>query len=296
MDVAVLIPCYNEETTVTKVVTDFKNELPDARIIVFDNNSSDETGKRAEDAGAEVVFIGRRGKGYLTQKMFELIDADIYVMVDGDDTYFAKDVHAVAELVMQENADMAVGRRVPVSDKAMKKINRFGNVFFSRIMSFFFRVRLHDTLSGYRVFNREFIQTIPILSREFQVEAEMTLQALSKGMRVQEVDVDYKERPQGSKSKLSAFRDGYMVLSTIVALFRDLRPLTFFGWIAFTLWAGSLGYGAYVHQAVRYANLFDTVMIVSAFIVGWFFLLIGFSLHTINRRFAEIDSVLKKRK
>lgn len=294
MDIVVLIPCFNEEQTIAKVVKDFKSELKDARIIVFDNNSTDNSAKFAKEAGAEVSFVARLGKGYLMQKMFEQVEADVYVLVDGDDTYFAKDVHKLIEPVVGGEADMIVGSRVPVSGKAMKILNRFGNVFFSRIMSMYFGVVLKDTLSGYRVFNHEFKQTVPILSYEFEVETEMTLQSLSKGLRVKEIDVDYKERPAGSVSKLSVFKDGYMVLSTMVTLFRDLRPLTFFGWLAIMSWVSAFGYGNFVYQAVRKANLLDTIIITTVFLVGWILLLIGFSLHTINRRFAELTNVLRR--
>lgn len=294
METVVLIPCYNEEQTIAKVAQDFKEALPRARIVVFDNNSTDNSAQMAARAGIEVISITRKGKGYLVGRMFELIDADIYVMVDGDDTYFAKDAAKLIEPVVAGRADMAVGSRVPVSKKAMKVINRFGNMFFSRIMGMFFRVPLCDTLSGYRVFNREFVKNVPVMSFEFEVEAELTLQALSRGMRIEEIPVDYKERPDGSVSKLKVFKDGYMVLSTVIALFRDLRPLTFFSWLAVVIWLGCAVYGMYVYYALRVANIFDAIILTSFFIIGWLMLFLGFSLHVINRRFAESLSLYRK--
>jgi len=294
MNVAVMIPCYNERETIAGVVGDFRRQLPQARIVVFDNGSTDDSASLAGDAGAEVIAVLRRGKGFLMQRMFELVRADVYVLVDGDGTYDAAGVHELLRLVEQGTADMAVGRRQPLTPAAMKPMNKLGNFFFSRLMSMYFNVNLDDILSGFRVVNREFGEQIPILSFEFEVEAEITLQALSREMRIKEVPVGYRPRPAGSKSKLRVFKDGYMVLSTVVALFRDLRPLTFFGLIAAALWLGALTYGIHVYAAERLAGLFDVIVLTSVFIIGWLFLLIGFALHTINRRFAEMVSVLRR--
>lgn len=294
MDIAVLIPCYNEAESITKVIEDFKRELPAAKIFVFDNNSSDKTSNLAAAAGAEVVVVKRRGKGYVLQKMFKLVEADIYILVDGDDTYFAKDAHKLIAPIAEDEADMVIGRRMPVSPAAMKKMNKIGNVFFSGLLSLYFRRKLSDILSGYRAMSKEFVQNIPLLRYEFEVETEITAQALSKRMRVAETEVDYKDRAGGAASKLRLFKDGYMILMTMMALFRDLKPLSFFGSIAAGLWLAAGTYGAVVYYAQRIASLLDVIILTSLFIIGWLFFLIGFSLHTINRRFAELITVFKK--
>jgi uncharacterized membrane protein (DUF485 family) len=227
--------------------------------------------------------------------MFEVVSADISILVDGDDTYFARDVHKLIQPVIDGEADMVVGRRIIVSGTAMKRLNKFGNHIFSKILSFWLKTKLRDVFSGYRVLNKKFIKNVPLLYREFEVEAEMTLQAISKGMRIKEVDVDYKERAEGSLSKLNIWRDGYIVLSAILELFRDLKPLTFFSTIAFLLWFMALFYGLIVYYSPNLASLFDTILLTSLVIIGWLFILIGFALHTINRRFAELTYLLKKR-
>lgn len=295
MDIAVVIPCYNESETIKKVIRDFKIELPQSRIIVFDNNSNDGSAELARNSGAQVFVVKQRGKGNVVQRIFEVVGADIVILVDGDDTYLAKDVHKLMQPVIDDEADMAVGRRIILSGSAMRRLNKFGNYIFSKILSFLLNTKLDDVLSGYRVLSKKFIKNVPVLYKEFEVEAEMTLQAISKGMRIKEVDIDYKARPDGSFSKLSIWRDGYIILSAIVELFRDLKPLTFFSAIAFLLWLIALSYGLIVYYSPAVASLFDTILLTSLAIIGWLFILIGFALHTINRRFAELTYSLKKR-
>jgi glycosyltransferase involved in cell wall biosynthesis len=296
MEIVVAIPCYNESKTITKVVQDFKKELPQAKIIVFDNDSTDGSAQLARNSGAEVMVVKQRGKGNVVGKIFEVVASDFYILVDGDDTYSAKDVHKLMQPVLDGEADMVVGRRIVRTASAMKSLNKIGNNLFSKTLSFCLNTRLKDVFSGYRVFNKEFVANVPVLYKDFEVEAEMTLQAISKGMRIKEVEVDYKERPQGSFSKLSIWRDGYIILSAIVELFRDLKPLTFFSLIAFVVWLLALFYGLIVYYSPRVSNILDAIILTSLAILGWLFVIIGLSLHTINRRFTELIFIMKKMK
>lgn len=295
MKTAVLIPCYNEEKAISRVIRDFRAELPEAEIIVFDNGSTDQSLRLAQEEMAKVITIKKRGKGYMVQKMFETVEADIYVLVDGDDTYAAKDVHRLIKPVVEDNADMVIGRRTLLTDSAMKTINKLGNLLFSKLFSIFFMIKLRDVLSGYRVINKNLVQRIPILTHEFQVEMEMTIQSLYRGMRVIEVPVGYRERVKGSFSKLHPLRDGSLVLLTLLALIRDLRPLAFFGYISVVLFISVLTYGFWIYFAPRQATLLDTVVIISLAIIGWLFMSMGLFLHTLNRRFLELNVLMMRK-
>ena len=290
----VLIPCCNEEKTIGKVVLDFKSELPDAQIVVFDNNSIDGSAVIARERGAIVIGVKRQGKGYVVRKMFETVNADIYVLVDADDTYSAADVHKLIKPVLDDQADMVIGRRVIASGSAMKSINRIGNKIFSNLMSFCFLKNVKDVLSGYRVVNRNVAKNIPLIRHEFQVEMEMTVQCLYRGYRIAEMPVAYKERPNGSFSKLHPIQDGGLIMLTLLALIRDLRPLEFFGFISVMLMVLVLSYGLFVYFLQRMATLLDTVIIISLAIIAWLFMSMGLFLHTINRRFIELVTLLKK--
>ena len=196
--VTVAIPCYNEATTIAKVVEDFRVQLPEADIVVFDNASTDGTAEVARRSGAAVVREKRRGKGYVVQSIFDSVDCDLCVMVDGDDTYEAADVHKLIEPVVQDEADMAVGdRHQAASDKAFTDLRKFGNRFILWIINLVFRTSFRDVLSGYRVMNRNFLRTVPLITGGFETETELTLQALAKDMVVREVATRYRERPSG---------------------------------------------------------------------------------------------------
>ncbi|MCX7927545.1 MAG: glycosyltransferase family 2 protein [Candidatus Omnitrophica bacterium] len=294
MNIAILIPCYNEEKTIAKVIEDFRTQLPQATIYVFDNNSSDRSAEIARKNGVQVISVRKQGKGFVVRKMFEQIDSDIYVIVDADDTYFAKDVHKLIEPILKDEADMVIGSRRFVSDSAMKKINKIGNILFSRLLKLVFAQPLGDVLSGYRAVSKEWVLNVPLVSYEFQVEMEMTFQSLYRNMRIIEVEVDYKERPQGSFSKLHPFRDGALILGTFMALIRDLMPLYTFSFFAFVLVAFTLGYGLHIYYLPREATLFDNVIIISGLIISFLLLLIGIVLHTINRRFFELIVLIQR--
>jgi glycosyltransferase involved in cell wall biosynthesis len=240
---AVLVPCYNEATTVGKVVEDFLEADPTVAVYVYDNNSTDETARIAAEAGAVVARERRQGKGWVIRSMFRDIDADVYVMVDGDDTYPADEALAMRHFI-DEGVAMVIGDRL--SSTYMKENTRafhgFGNRLVRFLVNKIFKSELHDIMTGCRVMSREFVKTFPISSAGFEIETEMTIHALDKGFIVVESPVSYRERGAGSLSKLNTFSDGFKVLVTIAELFRDYKPLMFFGLIAAGLFVISVGF------------------------------------------------------
>ena len=228
--IAVLIPCYNEEMTIGKVVSDFKHELPDADIYVYDNNSSDKTAKIAKKNGAIVKHEYRQGKGNVIRTMFRDIEADCYLMVDGDDTYSAKHAKKMCNYILNGKADMVIGDRLSGTYfKSNKRLfHGFGNKLVRRLINLLFKSNIHDIMTGYRAFSYRFVKTLPILSKGFEIETEMTIHALDKNVLIIEEPVEYKERVDGSVSKLHTFKDGCKVIKTILNLFIEYRPLAFF--------------------------------------------------------------------
>ena len=228
--IAVLIPCYNEELTIAEVVRQFRAEVPDAGIYVFDNNSTDRTVEKAREAGALVSYERRQGKGFVVQSMFREGDADVYIMVDGDGTYPPAGVHKLIEPIVRGEADMTVGSRLHgESDSQFKSFNRFGNRMFLSVLNTTFKVKITDMLSGYRGFNRKFVKNIPLFGGGFETETELTIKALERGYRIVEVPVNLTHRPEGSFSKIRIGQDGARILQMLLSLFRDYKPLTFFG-------------------------------------------------------------------
>lgn len=229
-NIAVAIPCYNEAVTITQVVEDFRAQLPEAEIYVFDNNSSDESANLARKAGAVVHKVRQQGKGNVLQAIFDTIVADAIVLVDGDDTYPAEDVHQLLEPVLAGDVDMVVGNRLPsASDQNMRRLHHIGNKLIVGAINLMFGTRYLDILSGYRVFSRRFAQNVPLLTPGFETETEMTLQALEEGMVIEEKPISYRSRPADSHSKLNSFRDGYRIMMTAAILLRDHYPLRIFG-------------------------------------------------------------------
>ncbi len=236
--IAILIPCYNEELTIEKVINDFRKELPEAEIYVYNNNSKDKTEEIAQKNGATVKREYKQGKGNVVRSMFYDIDADFYIMVDGDDTYPAESVHALLEPVLTGQADMATGDRL--SNGTYQKENKrhfhqFGNSLVRNSINILFHSHLNDIMTGYRAFNKKFVKNIPVLSQKFEIETEMTLHALDKNYRIKEIPIVYRDRPNGSTSKLSTLGDGIKVVKTIVKMFKDYKPFTFFTTIAVLL-------------------------------------------------------------
>jgi len=241
--IAVLIPCYNEEVAVAQVVHGFRDALPDARIFVFDNNSTDATRANALSAGAIVRHVARPGKGNVVRRMFADVDADIYVLVDGDATYHAASARNLVDKLVDENLDMVVGTRVHEHDEAYRRGHQFGNRLLTGAMTRIFGGSFTDMLSGYRVFSRRFAKSFPAMSRGFEIETELTIHALELRMPYGELATPYGARPEGSTSKLSTYSDGMRILSTIIKLFAIERPLQFYGVLAGVLAAVALVLG-----------------------------------------------------
>ncbi len=226
--VAVLIPCYNEETSIGKVVKDFQAALPGARIYVFDNNSTDRTAELARSAGARVTLEMLQGKGNVVRRMFSDVEADVYVLVDGDDTYEAASAPRMIELLVSDSLDMVTGTRITEIQAAYRRGHRFGNVMLTGIVAAIFGNRITDMLSGYRVFSRRFVKSFPALSSGFETETELTIHALELKMPLGELHTPYKDRMEGSASKLNTYKDGARILATIVQLVKEEKPLQFF--------------------------------------------------------------------
>lgn len=232
--IAVLIPCYNESKTIEKVVTDWKNALPEAVIYVYDNNSSDNTAQIAKSAGAVVRPEYQQGKGNVIRRMFREIDAQVYVMVDGDDTYPADKAREMVNLVLERQADMVVGDRLSSTyfTENKRRFHNFGNSFVRFGINTLFKSNVKDIMTGCRAFSYEFAKTFPVLSAGFEIETEMTIHALDKNMKIDNVIIDYRDRPEGSESKLNTISDGMKVIKTILRLHRNYKPASFFGLIA----------------------------------------------------------------
>ena len=228
--IAVLIPCYNESKTIKKVVEDFKRELPEATIYVYDNNSSDGTDKIAKEAGAIVRYERKQGKGNVMRTMFREIDAECYIITDGDDTYPAEYAREMCDAVLKRNADMVVGDRLSSTyfTENKRKFHNFGNVLVRKLINMIYKSEIRDVMTGYRAFSYSFVKTFPILSKGFEIETEMTIHALDKNMGIENVIIEYRDRPDGSESKLNTYSDGVKVIRTIVTLYKDYRPFSFF--------------------------------------------------------------------
>ena len=235
--IAVLIPCYNEETTIQKVVRDFINAIPEATVYVYDNNSSDRTAELAKNAGAVVRHEYIQGKGNVIRRMFREIDAECYIMTDGDDTYPVECAYKMADLVLNKQADMVVGDRLSSTyfTENKRPFHNFGNSLVRKTINTLFHSDIKDIMTGYRAFSYEFVKTFPILSEGFEIETEMSIHAVDKNMHVENLVVDYRDRPAGSESKLNTVTDGLKVLRTIIRLYRTYKPMEFFGVIALLL-------------------------------------------------------------
>jgi hypothetical protein len=291
--VAVLIPCYNEERTVADVVRQFRAALPGAEIYVCDNNSTDRTAEVARQAGAGVFFESRRGKGYVVQSMFRKINADIYLIVDGDGTYPAEAAARLIEPVRKHESDMVIGSRLAESGASeFRWLNRLGNRFFLVLLKFIFGVRLTDLLSGYRCFSRRLVRALPLFGGGFETEAEMTIKALQRGFLILETPVRLGARPPGSRSKIRVVQDGFVILSCMLVLLRDYKPLTFFGGLGALLFVAGIAPAAWA--GIRFSatgSLPVLPLLVAAPLVaaGLAAIIAGLLLHSTARRFQELD-------
>ena len=235
--VAVLLPCYNEEMTIGKVVRDFRAVLPEADIYVYDNNSTDRTAEVAAEAGAIVRRERMQGKGNVIRRMFREVEADCYLMADGDDTYPAHHAPAMVAAVLEEQVDMVIGDRLSSTyfTENKRPFHNMGNKLVRGLICRLWHTEVKDIMTGYRAFSRPFVKLFPVMSGQFEIETEMTIHALDKRFRLVEIPIDYRDRPEGSESKLNTFSDGMKVLRTIVTLFKEYRPMRFFGWMAVLL-------------------------------------------------------------
>lgn len=243
--IAVLIPCYNESKTIKKVVEDYRKALPEADIYVYDNNSNDHTDEIARKAGAIVKYEYRQGKGNVIRSMFKDIDADCYLMIDGDDTYPAENAKEMCDLILDKKADMVIGDRLSSTyfTENKRPFHNFGNRLVRGLINFLFESDVRDIMTGYRAFSYEFVKTFPVLSKGFEIETEMTIHALDKNFLLKEVKVGYRDRPAGSVSKLNTYRDGFRVLKTIGRLFKEYKPTIFFSLLSLLFLIISFAFG-----------------------------------------------------
>jgi glycosyltransferase involved in cell wall biosynthesis len=299
--ITVGIPCYNEELSIRKVIEDFKKELPEAQIFVIDNNSKDKTAEIAKNSGAEVFSEKKQGKGFAVQKLFEVFNGDILVLVDGDDTYPAESVKSLLEPVISEEAEMTVGNRIHRRNmRNFSQSHWLGNKFLTRSLNFLFRTKLRDMESGFRAMDKKFIESSALLASGFGIEPELTIQAIEKGMRIKEIPIDVRPRESGSDSKLNTVRDGTIVLYTVISLFRDYKPLQFFTLISFVFFLFAIGLGWY---SVRDYVATGIVYHIPALLVSGFFaiasfvsFIAGLILSSIKRRHEEMLVILRRKK
>jgi glycosyltransferase involved in cell wall biosynthesis len=287
MKIAVLVPCYNEEAAIATVVGDFRAALPGAVIYVYDNNSKDRTAARAREAGALVRNETRQGKGNVVRRMFADIEADIYVLVDGDDTYDAGAAPRMISAMLAEGADLLTARRIHTEAAAYRTGHVLGNRLLTGLTALLFNVHLSDMLSGYRVFSRRFVKSFPFTAEGFAIETELTVHAVRLMMPMAEMDTRYKERPLGSVSKLNTWRDGLRILGTIGYLVREERPLVFFAAVAALFAAVSLLIGApvvsdYVHTG-QVPRLPTAVLATGLMVIAFLSLTCGLILDTVTR-------------
>ena len=252
--IAVLIPCYNEAATIEKIIMEYKRYLPEAVVYVYDNNSTDGTDEIARAAGAVVRYEYQQGKGNVIRRMFREIDAECYIMTDGDDTYPVESAPEMADLVLKKNADMVVGDRLSSTyfNENKRPFHNFGNSIVRRSINKLFKGNIKDIMTGYRAFSYSFVKTFPVLSKGFEIETEMSIHAIDKNMQIENVVVDYRDRPDGSVSKLNTYSDGMKVLRTILKLYRTYKPFWFFGYLA--LFIALLAVAFFIPVFIEYIN------------------------------------------
>lgn len=299
--VAVLVPCYNEAVTIGKVVDDFRAVLPDAVVYVYDNNSTDDTAAIAAAHGAVVRRESRQGKGNVVRQMLRDIDADYYIMVDGDDTYPAEQAPALLQPLIDDTADMCVGDRLSngtYGEENDRAFHGFGNDLVRFLIKMIYGFEFSDVMTGYRSFNNVFASTMPVLSPGFEIETELSIHAVDKGWRIAEVPITYRDRPEGSESKLSTFSDGFKVLKMIMSLFKDYRPMALFGWIALVFVVLGLVVGIPVIVDFAHTGLVprlpSAVLAVALVFTGLLSMTCGLILDTVvkgNRKQYEIQVV-----
>jgi glycosyltransferase involved in cell wall biosynthesis len=291
--VAVLLPCYNEAATISHVIDDVRAGCPDAEIVVFDNNSTDRSAAIATEKGVRVVRVSRQGKGNVVRAMLKRVEADVYVMLDADATYPANRIPDLIKPVLDGTTDMVVGARLGSPEAgAFRRFHHTGNVILCRLISLIWGARLTDVLSGYRAFTSEVARILPVVSSGFEVETEMTVQALFYDMTISEINVEYRARPEGSFSKLRSYRDGFAIFLQVVHLLRAYKPLTFFGCLGLLSIGVALLLGLLtsVDLSQPAGVLAATLILLGALLVST-----GLILHTLNFRVKELHSVITRR-
>ena len=294
--IAVLIPCYNEEVAIFDTVTGFQKALPEATIYVYDNNSRDKTVERARAAGAVVRTETLQGKGNVVRRMFADIDADVYLMTDGDTTYDPGAARRMCEMVVDDNLDMVVGKRIHKAKEAYRPGHVLGNKMLTGFLAWLFGTRFTDILSGYRAFSRRFAKSFPALSAGFEIETELTVHALTLNLPVAEIDTDYFERPAGSTSKLNTYRDGVRILRVMMTLFKNERPLAFFTWAAFILGLASIALA--IPIIIHWIQLGDVprfptaILSATVMLLAFLSLAVGLNLDTVTRGRREVKRLM----
>ena len=292
--IAVLIPCYNESQTIAKVVKDYREALPEAVIYVYDNNSTDHTDEAAREAGAIVRYEYRQGKGNVIRSMFRDIDAECYLMIDGDDTYPAENARSMVNHILSGRADMVIGDRLSSTyfTENKRPFHNTGNRLVRGLINTIFTSDIKDIMTGYRAFNYEFVKSFPILSKGFEIETEMSIHALDKNFKLLEVPVTYRGRPAGSVSKLNTYKDGFRVLKTIARLFRDYKPFAFFGWLGLLCFIIATIFFVPVLQAYFSTGLvakFPTLIVCSGiYVVSFLLWMSGLILDVIAKKHRQL--------
>lgn len=300
--IAVLIPCYNESKTIAKVVSDYKQALPDADIYVYDNNSTDDTDHIAQQAGAIVRYERRQGKGNVIRTMFREIDADCYLMIDGDDTYPADNAAEMCRLVLEEQADMVIGDRLSSTyfTENKRPFHNIGNSLVRSLINNLFHANVKDIMTGYRAFSRPFVKHFPVLSQGFEIETEMTIHALDKNFMLREIPIQYRDRPEGSVSKLNTYSDGFKVLMTIARLFREYKPFIFFSIIASVLLIISLVlFIPVLYEYVQTGEVprFPTLIVSCIMaLLGFMFFFCGITLDVVAQKHRQLFEILMNKK
>ena len=296
--IAVLIPCYNESATIEKVVKDFIGVLPEAQIFVYDNNSTDGTDIIAKNAGAIVRYEYRQGKGNVIRSMFRDIDADCYLMIDGDDTYPAENAREMCDMVLDGGLDMVIGDRLSSTyfEENKRPFHNIGNSIVRWLINKLFSANVKDIMTGYRAFSKNFVKHFPVLSKGFEIETEMTIHALDKNFYIKEIPVQYRDRPEGSVSKLNTYSDGFKVLLTIARLFRDYKPFLFFTTIASIFFLVSIVFFLpvlveYLHTGLvpRFPTLIASGLLA---LLGFMFYFIGVVLEVISKKHKQLFEIL----
>lgn len=292
--IAVLIPCYNESQTIAKVVKDYREALPEAAIYVYDNNSTDHTDEAAKEAGAIVRYEYHQGKGNVIRSMFRDINAECYLMIDGDDTYPAENARSMVDLILSGRADMVIGDRLSSTyfTENKRPFHNAGNCLVRGLINTIFNSDIKDIMTGYRAFNYQFVKSFPILSKGFEIETEMSIHALDKNFKLLEVPVTYRDRPAGSVSKLNTYKDGFKVLKTIARLFRDYKPFAFFGWLGLLCFIVATAFFAPILQEYFFTGTvpkFPTLIVCSGiYVVSFLLWMSGLILDVIAKKHRQL--------